>query len=269
MTQESQESEPYVESSKPQEEEEKEEKALKEEESNGGGEKVADDERDDVSPKLPKLGEKMLEPSAAAQQAPEVVLNWPPGKDVEKTKHVRVRFTCSSPDPERGWGRRYQRVHPPPSATSTAASTSASTSAKPASLAFLSPSPPAAQKAGAAQGAWGGVASAATAAAAVVPAAKKQKMMEDDPKEEEEDKKDNNQWRTEGSEYIGRKVRRYVWDSRNKLIDAADGVVVGWLSKEESDYFAEASGEPAPIFHMQVFTKLQRVIALNKLKSMN
>jgi hypothetical protein len=26
--------------------------------------------------------------SAAAQQAPEVVLNWPPGKDVEKTKHV-------------------------------------------------------------------------------------------------------------------------------------------------------------------------------------
>jgi len=64
-------------------------------------------------------------------------------------------------------------------------------------------------------------------------------------------------------------VRRYVYSRNKKLIDAADGVVVGWLSKEESDYFAEASGEPAPIFHMQVCTELKRVIALNKLKTMN
>jgi hypothetical protein len=94
-------------------------------------------------------------------------------------------------------------------------------------------------------------------------------MMEDDPKEEEADKEDNTQWRTEGSEYIGRKVRRYLYSRNKKLIDAADGVVVGWLSKEESDYFAEANGEPAPIFHMQVCvcTELKRVIALNKLKT--
>jgi hypothetical protein len=76
-------------------------------------------------------------------------------------------------------------------------------------------------------------------------------MMEDDPKDQEEDE-NNTQWRTEGSEPIGRKVRRYVYSRNNKLIDAADGVIVGWLSKEESDYFADASGEPAPIFHVQV-----------------
>jgi hypothetical protein len=96
-----------------------------------------------------------------------------------------------------------------------------------------------------------------------------QKEAKEDDQKEEEEKEEKTEWRTEGSEYIGRKVRRYVFDSRNKLIDAADGVVVGWLSKEESDYFAEASGEPAPIFHMQVCTQLQRVIALNKLKTMN
>ena len=59
MTQESQESEPNVESIKPEEEEEKEEKALKEEASKVGGKKVDDDERDDVFPKLPKLGAKI------------------------------------------------------------------------------------------------------------------------------------------------------------------------------------------------------------------
>jgi hypothetical protein len=184
LTQESQESEPNVESIKPPEEDEKEEKALKEEASNRGGKKVAagrgdvlprtgsktssktsiemssQGERgkgkgregsgvagpdrnasearrdaagscnnakrgggagtergrggrpvseaprvvgdsgqkeardsagvtapsDDVFPKIPKLGEKMLEPSAASQQAPKVVLNWRPGQDVEKTE---------------------------------------------------------------------------------------------------------------------------------------------------------------------------------------
>ena len=124
----------------------------------------------------------MLEPTpAAAQQAPKVVFNWPPGQDVEKTKHVRVRFTYSvipegrgaTPEPERGWGRRYRRVPPPPSAACTSAPASAYTPAKPlAEQSGLSASPPAAVKAGAAQGAGGvGVASASASASAATAAA--------------------------------------------------------------------------------------------------
>ena len=70
---------------------------------------------------------------------------------------------------------------------------------------------------------------------------------EEKPAELEEDKTN---WRSEGSEYIGKRVRRYVFDSRNRLIDAADGVVVGWLDKDESDYLAEATGVPAALWHM-------------------
>ena len=70
----------------------------------------------------------------------------------------------------------------------------------------------------------------------------------DDKEAEEEEEK--TVWRTEGSDYIGKRVRRYVFDARGKLHDAADGVVVGWLSTEESDYLAEESGEPAPLWHM-------------------
>ena len=34
-------------------------------------------------------------------------------------------------------------------------------------------------------------------------------------------------------------MRRYVYDFRGNHVDAADGKVVGWLPKEESDYQAE------------------------------
>ena len=67
---------------------------------------------------------------------------------------------------------------------------------------------------------------------------------------EAEEEEEKTVWRTEGSDYIGKKVRRYVFDARDRLTDAADGVIVGWLSKEEADYLAEASGEPAPLWHM-------------------
>ena len=35
------------------------------------------------------------EPAEHVDKAPKVVFNWPPGRDVEKTKHVAVRFTSS------------------------------------------------------------------------------------------------------------------------------------------------------------------------------
>ncbi len=45
--------------------------------------------------------------------------NWPPGKDEVKTKHVKVTCTYSvippgrgsTPEPEKGWGRKYRRVN--------------------------------------------------------------------------------------------------------------------------------------------------------------
>ena len=61
-----------------------------------------------------------------------------------------------------------------------------------------------------------------------------------------EKEEDSTVWRTEGSEYIGKKVRRYVLGSH----DTADAVVVGWLDKSESDFFAKKTGEPAPLWHV-------------------
>ena len=56
----------------------------------------------------------MFEQTALVPAAPKVVFNWPPGKDEVKTKHVKVTFTYSvvppgrgsTPEPEKGWGRR-------------------------------------------------------------------------------------------------------------------------------------------------------------------
>ena len=73
-----------------------------------------------------------------------------------------------------------------------------------------------------------------------------------DQKLQEDTAQDETEWKKEGSAYIGKKVRRYLFDDRNKPIDAADGVVVGWLSKEDSDFTAEMTGEPAPIWHIQL-----------------
>ncbi len=137
---ESQESESTVESIKPQEEG-RAKGPVKEEASNGEGKSAAMAKKDKSA--------ALSSTSAAAAVLP-------------------------SSEPGRGSGRRYQRVAPDLSATSTSAFTSASTSKKPAGQAGLPPSPPAAQKAGAAQGAGGVCASAATAAAAVVPAKKRE-----------------------------------------------------------------------------------------------
>jgi len=73
-----------------------------------------------------------------------------------------------------------------------------------------------------------------------------------DHKIQEDTAEDETEWKKEGSAYIGKKVRRYLFDDRNKPIDAADGVVVGWLSKEDSDFTAEMTGEPAPIWHIEL-----------------
>jgi hypothetical protein len=60
---------------------------------------------------------------------------------------------------------------------------------------------------------------------------------------------DNAPWCTEGNEHIGKRVRRYVFDSRSELTDAADGIIAGWLSKEKSDFFTKP-GKPAALWRL-------------------
>jgi hypothetical protein len=79
-------------------------------------------------------------------------------------------------------------------------------------------------------------------AESAVPRAQEDEALEDAALEEEI------QFRTEGSDYIGKKVRRYIFNPRGKICDAADGVVVGWLSKEESQFETEDSTEQQPIY---------------------
>jgi len=81
-----------------------------------------------------------------------------------------------------------------------------------------------------------------TLAESAVPRAQQDEAPEDAALEEEIP------FRTEGSDYIGKKVRRYIFNPRGKICDAADGVVVGWLSKEESQFETEDSTEQQPIY---------------------
>ncbi len=61
---------------------------------------------------------------------------------------------------------------------------------------------------------------------------------------DEEDK-----WRTEGNEWIGKRIRRPVKSRFGQTIDHVKAKVVGWLPKEESDFFDEAK-QPAPLWHV-------------------
>jgi len=56
------------------------------------------------------------------------------------------------------------------------------------------------------------------------------------------------EWRTTGSEYLYRRIRRSVVED-GLVLGFSDGSVVGYLPKEESDYETAATGEPAPLWH--------------------
>ena len=99
-----------------------------------------------------------MEPALPLTTTPKV-LNWPPGKDVVKTKHVKVKFVYSeipqgrgmTPEPERGWGRRYRRAPLPDQPVKSLAPASAATPAGAAGMMSASASAaPAAQSAAAA-----------------------------------------------------------------------------------------------------------------------
>ena len=65
-----------------------------------------------------------------------------------------------------------------------------------------------------------------------------------------EEDEDTAQWCTEGSEHIGKRARRYVFDPSDALRGAEDGIIRGWLSKEDSHFFAPHTGEPAPLWRL-------------------
>lgn len=56
-------------------------------------------------------------------------------------------------------------------------------------------------------------------------------------------------WRVEGSEYLGRSVRRSVLDATGKPISHSEGCVRGWLDASRSDY-VDGEGRPAALWHV-------------------
>ena len=59
------------------------------------------------------------------------------------------------------------------------------------------------------------------------------------------------EWRVEGSEYLGRRVRRSVFTDNGLIEGFSHGTVVGWLDAHESDYTsAYNDGAPAALFHV-------------------
>ena len=60
----------------------------------------------------------------------------------------------------------------------------------------------------------------------------------------------DDEWRTEGSEYLGRAVRRTVFGPDGEPIAHSDGAVAGWLDADASDFLDEG-GTPAALYHVR------------------
>ena len=60
-------------------------------------------------------------------------------------------------------------------------------------------------------------------------------------------------WRVEGSEYLGRTVRRTVLDAGGLVTSHSDGVIRGWLDASRSDY-VDDNGKPAALWHVYLAT---------------
>ena len=64
-------------------------------------------------------------------------------------------------------------------------------------------------------------------------------------------------WRTEGSEFIGRTVRRVVTDARTcQPVGYSDGIIRGWLDAANSSFYVTKNRvlTPAPLWHAYLST---------------
>eukprot|EP00960_Hanusia_phi_P033320 750403-Hanusia_phi.AAC.1 len=57
------------------------------------------------------------------------------------------------------------------------------------------------------------------------------------------------EWLRQGSEYIGQRIRRVVYNDSSKPF-TADGTVVGWLPVELADFISEHTNEAAALWHI-------------------
>ena len=60
-------------------------------------------------------------------------------------------------------------------------------------------------------------------------------------------------WRVEGSEYLGRTVRRTILDAAGRPVSCSDGMIRGWLDAARSDY-VDGTGTPAALWHVYLAT---------------
>jgi len=81
--------------------------------------------------------------------------------------------------------------------------------------------------------------------------------MDEDPKTEEEDvpaaatNGAHGEWLVEGSKYVGMRVRRNVRGDDGKLVGKGNGMIVGWLPAEKSDFYCRETGLPAALWHVR------------------
>jgi hypothetical protein len=71
----------------------------------------------------------------------------------------------------------------------------------------------------------------------------------DSASKSEETRVDLGEWRGEGHEWIGKRLRRPVQGRPGRATIFVNATVVGWLSAEESDFIDELN-VPAPLWHV-------------------
>jgi hypothetical protein len=70
-----------------------------------------------------------------------------------------------------------------------------------------------------------------------------------DKEQAHQDHVDLDEWRTEGHEYLGRRIRRPIKGSFGRVVKFTEARIVGWLPAEESDYKNDKD-QPAALWHI-------------------
>ena len=60
----------------------------------------------------------------------------------------------------------------------------------------------------------------------------------------------DDEWWTKGNEFLGRRVRRFILDENQKIVNTADAIIRGWLPAHVST-FSNDKGEPAPLWRIR------------------
>jgi hypothetical protein len=76
---------------------------------------------------------------------------------------------------------------------------------------------------------------------------RKMKSLDDSDRSQPENE---NGWLTEGSPYVGKRIRRSILGDEGDEVGYGKANVIGWMPADMSDFICKKTGKPAPLWHI-------------------